>query len=255
MRTLSPARLRVLVLTVACLAGATALPGSASDPMRGIPRRVLWAWERPEQLVSIDSATTAVAVLDRTIAFTERAHRVQYRQHALHVRDDTALIGVVRLEGDAAAIDAGVRAALVHDTVAAAQRSRIRALQIDFDATLSQRDLYRQLLRAIRAELAPQIPLSMTALTSWCADREWLDTLPVVEVVPMAFQMAADRDRVVAQLARGEPFRAHACRRSIGVSLDEAVSVSGYRRIYVFSPRPWNERWIAAAVRQSRGLE
>jgi Protein of unknown function (DUF3142) len=238
---------RMGLLALCCLA-ATATKPVPTDPMHAFPRRVLWAWERPEELSSIDTTSTAVAVLDRTIQFTEAAAHVHYRQHALKVPASATLIAVVRLEGNAVWLDDDVRARIVQDAVAAAARRRIRALQIDFDATASQRELYRQLLGGIRVALPPHLPLSMTALPSWCADPEWLDALPVDEVVPMAFEMGADRDRVVRQLARGEAFRARTCRRSIGVSLDEPVDVSGYRRRYVFSHRGWNGPALAAAL-------
>src|SRR5215204_5421614 len=235
------------LVTLCCLAATPADSRRWADPMRAVPSRVVWAWERPEQLTSIDVRTTAVAVLDRTIQFNERGERVRYRQQPLHVSAGATLIAVVRLEGDAVTVDESVRARIVDAAVAAARRPEIRALQIDFDATLSQRQLYRELLDGIRAAVPVHMPLSITALTSWCADSAWLDTLPVDETVPMAFQMGPDSERVRAMLSRGEAFHSRRCRESIGVSTDEPIVTSRFRRVYVFNPRS-RGRGIAGAV-------
>lgn len=240
---------RITVLAICCLAAIATPPLRKSDPIR----TVLWAWERPEQLMSIDTRTTAVAVLDRTVRFSERTVRVHYRQHAVQVADEARLIAVVRLEGNAPTVDAVVKARLVEHVAHAAGRPRIGAIQIDFDATLSQRALYSELLRDIRAAVPDRVPLSITALVSWCADPDWLDALPIDEAVPMAFQMGPDADRVFAQLRRGERFRARICRTSIGISTDEPVNVQGYERTYIFNPKPWQALSVAS-LKACRGV-
>ena len=68
----------------------------------------------------------------------------------------------------------------------------IQALQVDFDATVSQRAFYRDVLQQLRRRLPASMPLSITALASWCIFDDWLAGLPVDEVVPMVFRMGAD---------------------------------------------------------------
>jgi Protein of unknown function (DUF3142) len=117
--------------------------------------------------------------------------------------------------------------------------SGIQALQVDFDATVSQRIFYREVLHQLRRQLPASTPLSITALASWCIFDDWLAGLPVDEVVPMVFRMGADQHRVRRYLAE-EDFRAAACRHSMGISTDEPLPpLRPGRRLYVFHPHAW----------------
>src|SRR5207245_3835544 len=66
---------------------------------------------------------------------------------------------------------------------------RVAGVQVDFDATASQRAFYRELLERLRARLAPGTPISITALASWCVGDHWLGDLPIDEAVPLRFRM------------------------------------------------------------------
>lgn len=120
----------------------------------------------------------------------------------------------------------------------------VQAIQVDFDARLSERDWYTQLLRELRRELKASMPLSITALASWCDRDGWMDGLPVSDAVPMLFRMGA-----------GEPkgarnFRAGLCRASFGISTDELpADLPHGRRLFVFHPRAWDEDAYRGAVR------
>jgi hypothetical protein len=117
--------------------------------------------------------------------------------------------------------------------------SGISAVQVDFDATASQRTFYREVLHQLRRQLPASMPLSMTALASWCIFDTWLAGLPVDEVVPMVFRMGADQHRVRRYLAEDD-FRAAACRHSLGISTDEpSPTIRPGRRLYVFHPHAW----------------
>ncbi len=70
------------------------------------------------------------------------------------------------------------------DIAALAQQPGVRAIQVDFDPTTSQRTFYAAVLKELRPQLPPGMPLSVTALVSWCADQSWLATLPADEAVP-----------------------------------------------------------------------
>jgi hypothetical protein len=115
----------------------------------------------------------------------------------------------------------------------------IQALQVDFDATVSQRAFYREVLHQLRRQLPAAMPLSMTALASWCVFDDWLAGLPVDEVVPMVFRMGADQHRVRRYLV-ADDFRAAVCRHSLGIATDEPLPiVRPGRRLYVFHPQAW----------------
>jgi hypothetical protein len=138
-----------------------------------------------------------------------------------------------------------------------AQITGVTALQIDFDATLSEHALYRDLLIEVRKQLPPHFPLSITALASWCIGDRWLAQLPpgtIDEAVPMLFRMGQGTLEVTHYLANGNSFTVSACMTTLGLSTDEPFShdiISGKfsglafgvreKRIYVFSPRAWQQ--------------
>ncbi len=132
---------------------------------------------------------------------------------------------------------------------ALARRQPTAAVQIDFDAVVSERAFYRELLVELRQQLPGSLPLSITALASWCLGDGWLEGLPVDEAVPMLLRMGSDRSQVLAHLARGDDFRADICRQSVGISTDETVvSFPRGRRVYVFHPRAWDEEAVQKAI-------
>jgi hypothetical protein len=227
----------LLLSLLASFDARTAAPTRALDRL---PRLVLWAWERPVDLRGL-AADVGVAFLAQTITSTARASIVLPRRQPLLVGPATSLIAVTRIEmpgGEASApVDDIARA--IASTV---RLPRVAAIQIDFDATLSQRPMYRQLLYAIRRELPRGTPLSITALASWCMQDPWLGDLPIDEAVPMLFRMGP------AEGAAPLHLRAPACDGAIGTSLDEPLraSVAG-RRVYVFNARPWTDATVAAA--------
>jgi hypothetical protein len=95
--------------------------------------------------------------------------------------------------------------------------------------------------------MPPRLPLSMTALASWCLDDNWLDELPVDEAVPMLFRMGPGE----AALRRAWPSRTPApkCRESLGVSLDEPLPLMrDDKRMYVFNPNAWTPDSVHTAL-------
>ena len=131
----------------------------------------------------------------------------------------------------------------------------VAAVQIDFDATQSQRRTYRRLIEDVRNRIGAGVPLSITALASWCVGDRWLDGLPIDEAVPMLFQLGPLNEpyREVSMA----PSVAHPlCRGSLGTSLDEPVKVPvDGRRIYVFNPDAWSAERIEHAQHYARGRE
>ena len=214
-------------------------------PMDRLPHLVLWAWERPVDLRALP-ADVGVAFLAQTITATARASVVSPRRQPLLVAPMTPLIAVTRIETPAGDAVIGPVDEMARAIAATMKLPRVRAVQVDFDATLSQRPAYRQLLHAVRRELPPATPLSITALASWCMQDDWLGDLPIDEAVPMLFRMGPSeplRDGVAGRL------RAPACRGAIGTSLDEPLTISrGRKRLYVFNPQQWTTTTIAEAM-------
>ncbi len=259
--------------------------GTALVDRMGLPNVVFWAWERPEDLRFLDPQKAGVAFLARTIYLTppdssseddpDPGVVVRPRMQPLQVVPGEPLMAVVRIETrsakteDAAAKNAANPSPSSGQIYNAVQRNRIatlvseaallpgvRALQIDFDAASSQQKFYRELLIDIRPMMPRGMPLSITALASWCVGDSWLDGLPtgaVDEAVPMLFRMGTGGRNFAAFLKTGQDFSVSLCRGSLGVGSDEAFSEQVLRgslrlssqwrarRIYIFPPRPLSE--------------
>jgi hypothetical protein len=236
-------------LLIALTIGGLALsPGrtSADRPGRsGLPRLMLWAWERPTDLRDLD-AGTGVAFLSQTLIVRNGAVTVAPRRNPLRVSPHTPLLAVTRIESDGAPA-AGLVPTMAAAIAATTALPRVRGVQIDFDAAESERRVYRALVQAVRRALGPDVPLSITALASWCAQDRWMDGLPVDEAVPMLFRMGPVNEPY-AGLARSSAPAAPVCRGALGTSLDEPLHVRATgRRVYVFNAAPWTAASVAEA--------
>lgn len=210
-----------------------------------MPGRILWAWERPEDLRFIDPKEYGVAFLAQTLFVRNGEIVPKPRRQPLDVPPATYLIAVTRIETDRRSALPGEEVAklisLVRSTL---EMPGVRAVQIDYDAAKSERPFYRSLTRQLRGELPADVPLTMTALASWCIGDAWFDDLPVDEAVPMIFRMGTDSDRVRSFLRNGNDFNEPLCKGSYGLSLDEPLDaeLKPGRRIYLFKDSPWNSR-------------
>jgi hypothetical protein len=224
-----------------------------SDPMSGFPPVMLWAWERPENLLFINPKQTGVAFLAKTLYLRNDSVIVRPRFQPLRVPPGTALVAVAHIES------AWPHAALTSDQRLKASEAildlrrlpGVGGIQIDFDARASERRFYQELLRDLRGSLDKRIKLGMTALASWCLYDDWLTHLPVDEIVPMLFRLGVDQRRVEDYLERHKDFRSSRCQTSLGISLDEPYPqlMSG-RRTYIFNPKPWTETDLDKASKE-----
>jgi hypothetical protein len=241
------ARILVLVLA-ASLAGVPDAPHP--DPLAPLPRVLLWAWERPEDLRFAPALGVGVAALDRTVTLRGSAIAVAPRRQPLRLDPSTPVVAVVRVEADGAATGAADPIRVAEAIAAGAERPGSRALQVDFDATASQRPLYAAILTELRRRLPPSLPVSITALASWCAGDRWIDELPIDEAVPMLFEMGADRFAIAGRIREALPLADGRCGTAIGVSMREPLPrVPAASRAYVFAYEPWTRAAAAAAVR------
>ena len=229
---------------IACLVAIVLLWPRPADPLPGFPRVFLWAWERPENLEFLDAHSTGVAFLARTVCLRGGAVSVRPRLNPLRYTPGAVLMAVVRVEPQDATLPP-VEAASAAIAGAAAIPG-VRALQVDFDATRSQRPFYRALLADLRGRVPLSMPLSITALTSWCQSDGWIAGLPVAEAVPMLFRMGPGE-------RPARTFRPPLCRSSAGVSTDEPLrEPPSAARLYIFNPRPWTAATYRAALREIR---
>ena len=218
------------------------------------PQTVLWAWERPEDLEFLDPRQFAVAFLAQTLVLKGDEVVFKPRRQPLKVHPQTRLIAVTRIESQKTALSSAQREKLVDLVLRTRELKNVSAIQIDFDAAASQREFYRLLLHDLRRRLPDDVPLSMTALASFCVDDRWLDDLPVDEAIPMIFRMGADSKTIKSFLERGNDFKEPICRRSYGFAVDEplAMNLDRSRRQYIFNVRAWTEKDVLALHQGTR---
>ncbi len=231
------------LLTGLCL--LLLLPGCRRESarLRGIPLRMLWAWESPQDLRFLVHGE-GVAFLGGELLLEGRTAQWTPRRNPLFVPPGTFLIAVIRVETRTADLTPDQAETLVERALGLLSLPRVKGLQVDFDARDSERPFYTEALRKLRRRMPADMPLSITALASWCLDDVWISEAGlgdiVDEAVPMLFRMGPEDQRIRQRLARGESFREPLARASAGVSTDEPrPRLRGRRRYYVFHPGSW----------------
>jgi hypothetical protein len=219
--------------------------------MSALPPVVLWAWERPEDLRFLDPNQTGVAFLAGTIQLGPHGMDFRPRMQLLKVSAEVRLVAVVRIETSGAVLNPEIARKVAAKIARAGRMRGIVAVQVDFDATATQRAFYRDLLLELRRQLPPTMPISITALTSWCIGDRWMAGLPIDEAVPMLFRMGVGQAEVKSWMQSGRDFREATCRTSLGVSLDEPwPQLPPARRLYAFSPAPWTKRSLETLTKE-----
>ncbi len=217
-----------------------------------LPPVILWAWERSEDLAFLDPNRFGVAFLAQTLTLTSDGVTLNPRHQPLKIGPATSVIAVTRIEstkntGRKVGLTTAQREQLVTLIARTLDLPNVSAIQVDFDAAVSERQFYRSLLDDLRRKLPNHVPLSMTALASFCIGDRWLQDLPVDEAVPMIFRMGADDERIKSYLGKGNDFREPLCQTSYGIALDEPLQMkfAETRRLYVFDDQAWTEKDVA----------
>jgi hypothetical protein len=209
------------------------------------PPIMIWAWEEPEDLRGIDPRRVGVAFLAERV-FLGRVPKVIPRRQRILAPDGVYAVAVVRLEAGRSFVDSNsLRTETTDAVLRAAALPGLRGVQVDFDATDSQREFYAEVLQRVRSRLPRGTALTMTALVSWCSEANgWMRGLPVDAAVPMHFRLGEH----VGWWGVREPL----CRGSVGVSTDEpwmAPELNMGKQVYVFAPRPWKAEQLAVLNR------
>jgi len=213
-----------------------------------LPPLMLWTWEAPQDLRSINVKTTGVALLILNISFKKSLIIYYLRQQPLYVPQNTYLTAVVHIANPP-------KNALMSNTVAQLWALKIknaylhgsyRELQIDFDAVPTQQQFYQELLMALRKELGDHTIISITALASWCTNDRWIlkHNLPVNYVVPMFFSLdtnQARRSRFIK--AFDSHHLAPYCQGPIGLTTgnDWDVPITTRQPIYIYNTGSWTK--------------
>lgn len=245
--TLATARVSafVLILFIAGCGSKNQINPNLSGQM---PSKILWAWERPEDLRFLDTREFAVAFLAQTIFLEKDNVTPKQRRQPLEVSPGTYMIAVTRIETNKDGTKRPTFSPEMVNKAATLIKSTldlpdVKAVQIDFDAVVSERSFYRSLVIELKKQFPPETPLTMTSLASWCTGDAWFNDFPVDEAVPMAFQMGADEEKIKTYLRNGNDWSEPLCRGSYGISVDDPLNVElkPNRRIYYFKNSSWNK--------------
>lgn len=249
--------LAAFIITIAVVSGWILFGRrNPRDPLQSLPPIIVWAWERPENLGFLNPAEAAVAYLDRTIVLRGEVVEVRPRLQPVRLPTRAMVIGVARVETESPALSPSQQTDTVSALARMAEQPGLSGIQVDFDAAISERQFYRKVLEELRQRLPPRLPLSITALASWCLDDNWLAGLPIDEAVPMLFRMGPDDRHIRTLLRGGREFTEQACRHSTGVSTDEPFPpLRRDRRVYIFHSRPWTQPAWETIVRRVKSWQ
>lgn len=213
-----------------------------------MPQKILWVWERPEDLRFIDTKDYGVAFLAQTLVLENDTVVFHPRRQPLKLAPETYLIAVTRIETEKKNLNRPLLSNVQSEEIVSLIKKslalpNVRAVQIDFDAVESERIFYKNVVVNLKKQLPQNIDLTITALASWCVGDGWLSDFPIDEAVPMIFQMGADTKRIKTFLARQNDWREPLCRGSYGVAIDEPLDVNfrANRRVFYFNSRAWQK--------------
>ncbi|HWW04526.1 hypothetical protein [Collimonas sp.] len=256
---------------------------SRQAALAALPPLMLWVGERPDDVRSwivgssrqaklnsaADNPTPAIqeqrigiAVLDTTILLRDGSANVRRRQQALRLppawyahsglRQKIPLLTIVHVDmADDAhkpALNEKQKRIIVNAVTAAATRSPSQVVQLDFEVMHSQKPFLADVVKRSRDALPANVALSITALASWCVGDAWLTDLPADEIVPMAFRMNGDAQRMREVLDQDGRFPRPECQPSLGLSLDEQPWPGKLRsqRLYLYNGNAWSATPIAS---------
>jgi hypothetical protein len=254
--TMQRFRSRSRFLLLLCLLAALTMdsrkaPVAPPHPaLARLPARMLWAWERAEDLRWLPP-DVGVAYLASSIELRANQALVRRRTAPLLLSGATPAVPVLHV--DASWSFPPTQSAHQRDTIRAellrlAQLGNRNVVQLDFEVGRSLRPFLHGTVAAIRASLDPRIALSATALASWCLDDYWLQDSAADEIIPMAFRMGRDGGALRRRIVRQRGFTQARCRGAIGFASDEQVVEVGPRRRYYFSPTSWTaQSWQAVS--------
>lgn len=229
------------------LEGFSSTPSSAHPALQSMPKQMLWAWERAEDLRWLPTDVGVAYVASAIMLKGEFAQR-RLRAHPLLLRTDTPRMPVVHVDASwrqPPALSAAQKKQIVEEVVRVAAGQTM--VQLDFEVRQSQRVFLQDVVAEIRARLPAQTGLSMTALASWCSGDYWLAQMQADEIVPMIFRMGTDQQVLRRQIRRDAGFAYANCNRAIGFADDEPILSARAARRYYFSASAWSAASFAKA--------
>jgi len=219
---------------------------------QSLAQGVAWIWpdsNGPSPASGEAASYSQAAVLVESLVFRGSGVERGGRRQPLALPAGARFIPVIHVEAGASAPDEFTP--VQQQAVLAAVRRQAHAaeaggglLQLDFEAPARQRDAYRALVAAVREALPSGTRLSITALAHWCAQGDWLDRLPVDEVVPMLYRLGPQAADWRRRFAQGDPGLARRCRGdALGFATNDppsAALLDRATRAYWFDEAAWS---------------
>lgn len=209
----------------------------------------VWAWERPEDLRFLGKYKNNIVIVYYAgdVVIKKGGMEITPRRNKLLLPQDVSTIPLIRIDNfdKANILDSRRLEDIKKFIVQVCSITGILGCQIDFDALTSEYPFYTKLISEVKKEIPPNIPLSITALVSWCDKYSWLDKTEIDFAVPMFYRLGPDSAQI--QNGRvGETFlKSGKCQNAIGIATDEQIPRKDYLRgkeAYFFNPQPWTEQ-------------
>ena len=205
-------------------------------------RGVAWVWPASNGPTAgrAPGYREAAVLLETLVIRADGVERMP-RMQPLALPSGVKLLPVLHVEAAADAPDAlsdaqaqAIVAAFVRHADDAANGAGM--LQLDFEAPHRERRSYQALVARLKAALPPRVRLSVTALAHWCIESDWLDRLPVDEVVPMLYRLGPQAARWREHWLGDGAGLARRCRGpALGFATDDPPPASLLAR----TPRPY----------------
>lgn len=214
-----------------------------------MPEKIIWAWERPEDLRFLDPEKFGVAFLAQTLILQQDEVIFRPRRQPLELPANIYVIAVTRIETAKEStkrptLSDEQKKKIVNLIKKTLELPNVKAIQTDFDVVVSERKFYRGLIGDLKKELPEKTPLTITSLASWCVGDSWFNDFPIDEAVPMAFEMGRDSESIRDFLSKGNDWNEPLCRGSYGISVDDQllnVKFKPNRRFYYFKSKAWEK--------------
>ena len=208
----------------------------------------VWAWERPEDLrfLGKDKDSVVIVYYAGDVVIENGGMEITPRRNRLILPQDVPIIPLVRIDNfdNAEVLDDQRLGDIKKFIVQICSITGISGCQIDFDVLSSERAFYTRLISEVKKEISPNIPLSITALVSWCDKHSWLDETEIDFAVPMFYRLGPDSMQIQTGRVGSTFLKSEKCQSAIGISTDEQLPRKTYlqgKDTYFFNPEPWTE--------------
>ncbi|MDR3614582.1 MAG: DUF3142 domain-containing protein [Candidatus Obscuribacterales bacterium] len=218
----------------------------------------LWAWDTPEDLLFLKDEQTSVSYYAGTIIVRNGTVLFRPRNKVLKTPEGLSLCPVFRIENLSTSPPSHDAVTEISELIAAhveENDSVNKRVQIDFDATTSDRPFYLRLLSALRQRLPIKTHIAITALASWAMGDRWLPRGSADEAIVMLFSMGNTND-ILKSIGRWKLSVGDGIETSIGISVNEPLTndmlsrlkiIQTAQTLYLFNSHPWKrDRYLEA---------